>query len=107
MNKAQYKKAVNDIWDASLEAPSGKDIVDECMNITNLLINKNISYGNSALLPVRIFSNSSPEEQILVRIDDKLSRISMGSEYPGDDTLEDLIGYLVLLLVSRRQNANV
>lgn len=107
MNKEQYLLEIEKIWNDSKDAPSGKEIIEVCVGITQLLLSKNISYGNSALNPTRIFSKSSPEEQILVRIDDKLSRISRGSEYPGDDTLEDLIGYLTLLLVSRRQNANV
>ena len=70
-------------------------------DIRALLIEKNRSYGNSALAPVRIFSKASPTEALLVRIDDKLSRVSRGSEFPGEDTIRDLIGYLVLLLVAR------
>lgn len=70
-------------------------------DIRALLIAKNRSYGNSALAPVRIFSNASPTEALLVRIDDKLSRVARGTEYPGDDTIRDLIGYLVLLLIAR------
>jgi len=70
-------------------------------DIRALLIEKNRSYGNSALAPVRIFSSASPTEALLVRIDDKLSRVSRGSEFPGEDTIRDLIGYLVLLLVAR------
>lgn len=66
-----------------------------------LLASKNKSYGNSAINPMRIFSKSSTEEQILVRIDDKLSRIAHGSEFPGEDTVKDLVGYLVLLLAQR------
>lgn len=42
-------------------------------------------------------------EQLAVRIDDKLSRLSRGHEYVGDDTLDDLVGYLVLLLVARKR----
>ena len=66
-----------------------------------MLISKNKAYGNSALNPVRVFSKASPQEQILVRIDDKLSRLARGSEYPGDDTIDDLLGYLVLLKMSK------
>ena len=41
-------------------------------------------------------------EQILVRIDDKLSRISRGSGLVGDDedVIQDLIGYLILLQIA-------
>ena len=67
-------------------------------NAGDLLVEKNKAYGNSALDPVRVFSRASTVEQLNVRIDDKLSRLARGHEYPGDDTIRDLIGYLVLLL---------
>jgi len=66
-----------------------------------MLVEKNKAYGDSALNPVRIFSKADPTEQIKVRIDDKLSRLARGNEYPGDDTINDLIGYLVLLKISQ------
>lgn len=69
--------------------------------IRSMLIEKNAAYGNSALEPVRVFSRAAPIEALLVRIDDKLSRIARGSDYPGEDTIDDLIGYLVLLKVAR------
>lgn len=68
--------------------------------IADMLVAKNAAYGNSALDPVRVFSKASPKEQILVRLDDKLSRLARGSEFPGDDTIDDLIGYLILLKLS-------
>ena len=70
-------------------------------DLEKLLVSKNKAYGDSALNPVRVFSKSSPVEQILVRIDDKLSRLARGSEYPGDDTIDDLLGYLVLLKIAK------
>lgn len=85
-------------------APMGEEITTACLDILDLLLDKNIAYGNSALEPVRIFSTASTKEQILVRVDDKLSRIQRGSEYPGDDTVNDLIGYLVLLKVAMTEN---
>lgn len=66
------------------------------------LIDKNRAYGNSALDPVRIFSSSDNVEQLKVRIDDKLSRFARGGEFPGDNDIDDLIGYLVLLKVALR-----
>jgi len=65
--------------------------------IRDKLISKNRSYGNSALNPVRIFSKASTTEQLKVRIDDKLSRLMRGNEYQNEDTVEDLLGYLILL----------
>jgi len=47
--------------------------------------------------PINIFSKSTPKEQIYIRIDDKLNRIHKGKEYASEDTILDLIGYLVLL----------
>jgi hypothetical protein len=76
----------------------------ECDAIKALLLEKNRAYGNSALDPVRIFSRSDATEQLLVRIDDKLSRIMRASaDELGEDTIQDLIGYLVLLRIARRR----
>ena len=71
--------------------------------IGDMLIQKNSAYGNSASDPVRIFSKTDTLEQIRVRIDDKLSRIARGHEYPGDDTINDLIGYLIIYQIEARK----
>lgn len=75
---------------------------EETGAIASILIEKNKAYGNSALDPVRVFSQATPEEQILVRIDDKLSRIQRGHEFADEDTVTDLIGYLILLKIARK-----
>lgn len=72
-----------------------------CDEIKEMLIAKNKSYGDSALNPVRVFSTSNSVEQLHVRIDDKLSRITRGGSYIGDNDLDDLIGYLILLKIAR------
>ncbi len=78
-------------------------IAEECDAIKELLLAKNLKYGNSATNPLRIFSKADPVEQIHVRIDDKLSRIkTTGQSGPDEDTVKDLIGYLVLLRVAQR-----
>lgn len=74
-----------------------------CNNVANMLIEKNKSYGNSALEPINCFYKGDAGTSIKVRIDDKLSRIMRGNEFQGDDTVWDLLGYLVLLLVSNAQ----
>lgn len=76
-------------------------ISEECRAVEAMLLAKNAAYGDSAVNPVRIFSHADPEEQIRVRIDDKLSRLSRGAA-AGEDTELDLIGYLILLRVARR-----
>lgn len=79
------------------------DQVNEVLNeIENTLIQKNKTYGNSALEPTRIFSKADAVEQLKVRIDDKLSRIQRGKEGLDDeDTILDLIGYLVILKIAQ------
>jgi hypothetical protein len=85
-----------------------EDLIENvCSDVQEMLIQKNRAYGDSALDPVRIFSKSDAVEQIYVRIDDKLSRVKRGHEYPGDDTIKDLVGYLILLLVAKeKQNGS-
>jgi hypothetical protein len=110
MPKSVYKDIDHFIYDDlymhSLSAPSGKEILMNCMAIAQMLIEKNISYGDSALDPVRIFSKTNPIEQLHVRIDDKLSRLMKGTDYVGDNDIDDLIGYLVLLKVAKEKNVN-
>lgn len=74
--------------------------------IADMLIEKNKSYGNSALEPVRIFSKADSIEQICVRIDDKLSRIKNGCNFANEDTINDLIGYLFLLKIKLGEQNN-
>lgn len=58
---------------------------------------KNRRYGDSAASPLRIFSRAEADEQLRVRIDDKLSRIAHARGADDEDTLLDLCGYLALL----------
>jgi hypothetical protein len=82
-------------------------IIKACDELCTLLVEKNVKYGNSALEPVRVFSKASTTEQLLVRIDDKLSRIkTTGLEAPDEDTLNDLIGYLILLKIATTKEIN-
>ena len=82
-------------------------ITEIMANIEEMLIAKNRAYGDSALDPVRVFSKQDTIEQLYVRIDDKLSRVQRGYEYPGDDTIFDLVGYLVLLLIAKERDEKV
>tara|TARA_R100001198_G_C5228485_1_gene208402 strand:+ start:701 stop:982 length:282 start_codon:yes stop_codon:yes gene_type:complete len=68
--------------------------------VVMLLLEKNKSYGDTANDPPKIFSKLSPKEGILARIDDKLSRIkNSGINDKTEDTILDLIGYLILYKV--------
>ena len=79
--------------------------IEEVMEeIRVMLLAKNEQYGDSALSPNRIFSKASTDEQIKVRIDDKLNRLMLGNDSmeSDEDVIKDLIGYLILLLVSQK-----
>ena len=70
-------------------------------SIIDLLKQKNKDYGNTALNPPNIFSRLGSKEALCARIDDKLSRIkNKGINDATEDTVSDLIGYLLLLKMS-------
>ena len=73
--------------------------------VSSVLIEKNNKYGDSALNPIRVFSNQSSIEQLKVRIDDKLKRIQNQSDDEDEDVILDLIGYLVLLRIALSKKA--
>lgn len=76
--------------------------------IQEMLIAKNLKYGNSAIEPLGVFSKLSPEEGIKIRIDDKLKRIKNGSlEKDDEDVVNDLIGYLVLLKIHAKKEGAI
>lgn len=82
------------------------EIAATCDVIKALLLQKNKAYGDSALSPMRVFSRADPVEQIRVRIDDKLSRLARGhaiADESLEQTIDDLIGYLVLLKIAQRR----
>lgn len=75
-----------------------KKVGDE---VVNLLIEKNESYGDSALEPANVFANGDAVENLCARIDDKLMRIkTQGFRGYGEDNVKDLIGYLILLKIA-------
>jgi hypothetical protein len=73
----------------------------QCMDsMKEFLLEKNRRYGDSALHPKRVFSKATTDEQLLVRLDDKISRIQNSTELRRNDII-DLLGYSVLLCVSK------
>jgi len=81
---------------------STKDRISrKCDDLKSLLLNKNDAYGNAALEPIGIFSQLESGESIKVRIDDKLKRIqNVGINDKTEDTVLDLAGYLILLMIA-------
>lgn len=72
----------------------GQEVID-------LLIEKNESYGDSALDPANVFAKGDAVENLCARIDDKLMRIkTQGFRGYGEDNVKDLIGYLILLKIA-------
>ena len=90
-----------DLYLHAIDAPAGYKILNSCLEIAQMLIDKNISYGNSALNPARIFSTADSTEQLKVRIDDKLNRVKNNQGYAGDNDIDDLIGYLILYKIAK------
>ena len=77
-------------------------ITEVVSQLQELLITKNKAYGNSALEPINIFSKNDAVDSLCARIDDKLSRIkNKGLSDETEDTLFDLAGYLILLIIAR------
>ena len=63
---------------------------------------KNEKYGDAALEPLKIFSEANAVAGIKMRIDDKLKRIkNAGLVDETEDTLQDLAGYLILLMIAK------
>lgn len=81
---------------------SSKDKITEVTNeIRDLLISKNAAYGDSALKPVAVFGSGNAITSLCARIDDKLMRIkNKGINVDTEDTVSDLIGYLILLKIA-------
>lgn len=81
-------------------------IAFECDAVKELLLQKNREYGSSATEPINVFSGLGAEDQLNVRIDDKLKRIQTIREMDDvqipEDTELDLIGYLILKRVARQ-----
>lgn len=98
MSTAQIYDPYND----TTETPFAARVDAVLAEVGDTLKAKNRAYGNAALDPVRIFSKAPPAEGIRVRIDDKLSRLARGAA-AGEDTVLDLIGYLVILRLSEAQ----
>lgn len=96
---------MRDLEDLIKKAPSGKDIYQTGIDIIKLLLEKNISYGDSALNPRPIFSKANHSESLASRIDDKLNRIANNQSYPGDNDIDDLLGYLILFKIYTKRKS--
>jgi hypothetical protein len=86
------------------EVPTSADrIRAEYRRQEALSLEKNASYGDSALHPIHVFSKLDGPEGIRARLDDKLARHKNAPGAMGEREIDDLIGYLVLLNIAMRQ----
>jgi|TARA_B100000424_G_C22941490_1_gene501045 hypothetical protein len=82
-------------------------IKSKCKALEKLLVSKNEAYGDSALEPLNVFSAANAISAIKIRIDDKLKRIkNSGLVDATEDTLQDLAGYLILLMIAKDNERN-
>ncbi len=84
---------------------SANEIRHQCALLAERLIEKNRTYGDSALSPVAVFAKGDPEQLLRGQIDHKLSRIATDPDAFGEDPIDDLLGYLVLLKIARARKA--
>lgn len=92
----------------SNEADVQGEIHKVVMGLRDFLIEKNKRYGNSALQPNTVFSTHLGDpnpavNNILVRLDDKISRIQNADMLRKNDII-DMLGYLVLLTIAKGWN---
>lgn len=86
------------------EVPTQCKIREITDAMKDLLLYKNQKYGDSAINPIEIFTKhlknaDTKTAAILVRLDDKLSRVKNANTLRKNDIC-DLIGYLTLLNVA-------
>ena len=82
-------------------------IKQKCKELQDLLLRKNAKYGDAALEPLNIFSKVNAVSSMKARIDDKLKRVmNAGHLDDTEDTLQDLAGYLILLMIAKENESN-
>jgi hypothetical protein len=106
--KSELQTALVEAYRDSLEEdePTGKfrhKLRDVLEDVFEYVAEKNRKYGDSALHPIRVFSKADPMEQLRVRLDDKLSRIRTCEPDDMEDSVKDLIGYLVLYRIGEKE----
>ena len=87
-----------DRWKVPSDAKFDWHLEKVADKVINLLKEKNKAYGDSALNPLNVFSKLDATESLCCRLDDKIARIrNKGINDKTEDTIDDLIGYLLLL----------
>lgn len=85
-----------------------KHIANICMEMNYFLQQKNKSYGNSAFSDTFLGGNTlTAEQSILVRMSDKIKRLTQGTKYQDEDTFKDLLGYLIIYFANKEYQKEV
>jgi len=85
------------------ELSSAEQIIIECDLIKHMLMSKNAAYGDSAFKEGVMFP-VDPAIAIQARINDKINRVrNKGITDDTEDSLGDLIGYLILLKIALKK----
>lgn len=80
-------------------------IRQECYKLADFLVEKNTSYGSSIFEDVVLGGRTiSALDAVDCRIADKIKRLTSGKEYDGDDTYQDLLGYLLIRSIIVKQS---
>jgi hypothetical protein len=91
-------------FDVAKPATTQQKIAIFLDSFKGMLLEKNKRYGDSALMPLGIFTKHSSMkgcasfDNLLIRLDDKLKRVQNADELRKND-LVDLMGYLTLLCI--------
>lgn len=97
----KYSQYDIDNYKRNINIQTQNDIKNICNKISEILVYKNKMYGNSILEPKNIFYKGDSITSILIRLDDKIGRVT-NSEVIRVNDIVDIIGYLVLLLIAKR-----
>ena len=98
--------AIKEATEAPVAAPRAHEISSVLDSVKEVLVEKNVRYGDSALSPIGVFfteARITAEPAVIglcVRADDKLSRIRNSKELRKNDVF-DLLGYIVLLCIKK------
>lgn len=106
MSSKQLQDLFNDLISDGELSETVDGVANVFFNMSGVIKDKNGKYGNSATSPMNIFCHHLKPDadggtnSILVRLDDKLSRVKNSSELRFND-IADIMGYLALLCQSK------
>lgn len=88
--------------------PSRRVIAHTGLSVTQMVLDKNAAYGDSALRPLPVFSkhlNLSAADRLTIRMDDKINRLLRTDRAAlNEDALLDLVGYGILYMALEKLN---